>query len=40
LYSYDSIDPFGTSKIDYFKTNSEGEISFPHTKFTIYGEGA
>ena len=39
LYSYDSIYPFKESKIEYYYTDSNGEITFPHVKFTGYGVG-
>ncbi len=39
LYSYDSTEPFKESKIEYFYSDVNGEISFPHVKFTGYGEG-
>jgi len=39
LYSHDSKDPFASSRIEYFKSDKNGEISFPHTKFTDYGVG-
>lgn len=37
LYGALSTDPFSENKIEYFETDSNGEISFPHLVFSVEG---
>jgi len=38
LYGALTTDPFTENKIDYYETDSNGEISFPHIIFSVEGE--
>jgi hypothetical protein len=36
-YKKDDIDPFSTTSVDYAYTDSDGYISFPDMRYTVYG---
>lgn len=39
LYSFDSLNPLAISQIEFHTSDKNGFISFPHVKFSVWGQG-